>query len=92
MALWVWVDDSIALSELLAGAAVAAMGALFAELVSHQAATRFRALVEWLAPLASVPTSLVKDTALALQVLWRRLAHGEQPRSGFRLRERSANR
>jgi hypothetical protein len=43
MALWVLVDDSIALAELLAGAAVATMGALFAELVSHQAATRFRA-------------------------------------------------
>jgi hypothetical protein len=38
-----------------------------------------------LAPLASVPASLVKDTVLALQVLWRRLARGEQPASGFRV-------
>ncbi len=43
MALWVWVDDSIALAELLAGGAVAAVGALFADLVSYQTATRFRA-------------------------------------------------
>ncbi len=27
----------------------------------------------------------MKDTVLALQVLWRRLARGEQPRSGFRV-------
>ena len=32
-----------------------------------------------------MPTRLVKDTVLALQVLWRRLARGEQPRSGFRV-------
>jgi len=85
MTLWVWVDDSIALAELLVGAAVAGLAAFFVELVSHQSATRFRACIEWFAPLASVPKELVKDTLLALKVLWHRLAHGEQPNSGFRV-------
>lgn len=85
MALWVWVDDSIDLAELLGGAAVAAMGASFVELVSHQSATRFRARFEWLSHLVAVPAGLVKDTLLALRVLWRRLVRGEQPRSGYRV-------
>jgi multisubunit Na+/H+ antiporter MnhE subunit len=85
MALWVWVDDSVDLAELLGGAAVAAMGASFVELVSHQSATRFRARFEWLSQLVSVPPALVKDTLLALTVLWRRLLRGEQPKSGYRV-------
>lgn len=85
MGLWVWIDDSIALAELLAGAAVAAMAALFVELICHQSASRFRVRIEWLAALASVPADLAKDTALALNVLWRRIVQGIEPESGFRV-------
>jgi multisubunit Na+/H+ antiporter MnhE subunit len=85
MGLWVWLDDSSALADLLAGAAVAAMAAAFAELVSHQSATQFRAHIKWITPLRSVPVDVAKDTWPALHVLWRRLSRGEQPHSGFRV-------
>jgi hypothetical protein len=42
MSFWVMLDDSINTDELLAGAGAAALAAFFAELVSYQAATRFR--------------------------------------------------
>ncbi len=42
MAFWVLTDDSIAVDELLAGAGAAALGALLAEVASHQAAVSFR--------------------------------------------------
>src|SRR5262249_24210855 len=63
MSFWVILDDSIALDELLAGAGAAALAASLAELVSHQAATRFRMRVEWLVPALSLPGQVVRDTA-----------------------------
>ena len=84
MSFWVILDDSIALDELLAGAGAAALAAPLAELVSYQAATRFRMRVEWLAPALSLPGQVVRDTATVFAALWRRLVHGEQPPSGFR--------
>ena len=84
MSLWVTVDDSIALDELLAGAGAAALAALLAELASHQAATRFRARAEWVAPALGLPGEVARDTVTVFAALWRRLAHGEQPPSGFR--------
>jgi hypothetical protein len=50
MSFWVMLDDSINADELLAGAGAAALAAFFAELVSYQAATRFRMRIEWLVP------------------------------------------
>lgn len=85
MAFWMWIDDSIALAELLGGAAVAAMAAVFVELFSHQSDTRFRGRAEWLQPALALPVNLAKDTWLLLAVLWRRLVHGEEPDSGFRV-------
>jgi multisubunit Na+/H+ antiporter MnhE subunit len=84
MSLWVIVDDSIALDELLAGAGAAALAALLAELVTHQAGTRFRMRVEWLAPALGLPGQVVRDTVIVFAALWRRLVRGEQPPSGFR--------
>jgi multisubunit Na+/H+ antiporter MnhE subunit len=84
MSLWVIVDDSIALDELLAGAGAAALAAFLAELVTHQAGTRFRMRVEWLVPALRLPGQVVRDTGIVFAALWRRLAHGEQPPSGFR--------
>ena len=59
MSFWVILDDSIALDELLAGAGAAALAAFLAELVSHQAGTRFRMRVEWLVPALGLPGQVV---------------------------------
>jgi multisubunit Na+/H+ antiporter MnhE subunit len=86
MSLWVIVDDSIALDELLAGAGAAALAAFLAELVTHQAATRLRMRmrVKWIVPALSLPAEVARDTVIVFGALWRRLARGEQPPSGFR--------
>jgi len=81
---WVILDDSIALDELLAGAGAAALAATLAELVGHQAATRFRMRAGWVIPALGLPGQVVRDTVIVFAALWRRLAHGEQPPSGFR--------
>jgi len=84
MSFWVILDDSIALDELLAGAGAAALAAFLAELVSHQAATRFRMRVEWLVPALRLPGQAVRDTVIVFAALGRRLLCGVQPPSGFR--------
>lgn len=84
MSLWVILDNSIASDELLAGAGAAALGACLAEVASYQAATRFRMRIEWLVPALSLPTQVVRDTVIVFAALWRRLAHGQEPTSGFR--------
>ena len=84
MSFWVILDDSIALDELLAGAGAAALAATLAELVGHQAATRFRMRAGWVVPALGLPGQVVRDTVVVFAALWRRLAHGEQPPSGFR--------
>jgi multisubunit Na+/H+ antiporter MnhE subunit len=84
MSFWVILDDSIAWDELLAGAGAAALGALLAEMAGHQAATRFRMRVEWLVPALKLPGEVARDSGVVFAALWRRLAHGTQPDSGFR--------
>jgi multisubunit Na+/H+ antiporter MnhE subunit len=84
MSFWVILDDSIALDELLAGAGAAALAATLAELIGHQAATRFRMRAGWVVPALGLPGQVVRDTVVVFAALWRRLAHGEQPPSGFR--------
>jgi multisubunit Na+/H+ antiporter MnhE subunit len=85
MSFWVVLDDSIATDELLAGAGAAALAAFLAELVTDQAAARVRIRARWLARLIGLPGQLAGDTAIVFAALWRRLAHGEQPPSGFRV-------
>jgi multisubunit Na+/H+ antiporter MnhE subunit len=84
MSFWVMLDDSIRTDELLVGAGAAALAALLAELVTYQAAARFRMRIEWLVPALSLPGQLVRDTVVVYRVLWRRLVHGEQPPSAFK--------
>jgi multisubunit Na+/H+ antiporter MnhE subunit len=84
MSLWVILDNSIASDELLAGAGAAALGACLAEAASYQAATRFRMRIEWLIPALSLPGQVVRDTVIVFGALWRRLARGQEPASGFR--------
>lgn len=83
MSFWVMIDDSINTDELLTGAGAAALAAFFAELVSYQASTRFRMRIKWLVPALSLPVQVVRDTVIVYHALWRRVAHGEQPRSAF---------
>lgn len=83
MSFWVMIDDSISTDELLAGAGAAALAALLAELVSYQAATRFRMRIEWLVPALRLPGEVARDTVIVYRALWRRLIHGEQPPSAF---------
>ncbi|HEY1623791.1 MAG TPA: hypothetical protein VGG16_08325 [Streptosporangiaceae bacterium] len=83
MSLWIMLDDSVATDELLAGAGVAVLAATFAELISYQAATRFRPRFEWLAATMRLPGQVAGDMVILYRALWRALAHGEQPASGF---------
>jgi multisubunit Na+/H+ antiporter MnhE subunit len=84
MSFWVILDNSIEPDELLAGAGAAALGALLAEFALYQAATRFRMRIGWVLPALSLPGLVASDTAVVFAALWRRLARGEQPASGFR--------
>jgi multisubunit Na+/H+ antiporter MnhE subunit len=84
MSFWVILDNSIASDELLAGAGAAALGAVFAEVAFAQAATRFRMRAEWVVPAFRLPGQVARDTVIVFAALWRRLARGEEPDSGFR--------
>lgn len=83
MAFWVWVDDSIALPELLVGAAVAVMAALFVELVQHQAASHVRIRFEWLSRALTIPLEVVRDLCTVFSALSRKLVAREDPASGL---------
>jgi multisubunit Na+/H+ antiporter MnhE subunit len=83
MSLWVALDDSLATDELLAGAGAAAIAALAAETACHQAALLFRFRLAWLLPALRLPGQVAVDTVTVYRALWRKLAHGEDPRGGF---------
>ncbi len=84
LAFWIVLDWSVAPDELLAGAAAAAIGAFLAELAGHQAAIRLRVRAAWLVPAVRLPAEVARDTVIVFAALWRRLARGEEPASGFR--------
>jgi hypothetical protein len=84
MSFWVMLDDSIDADELVAGAGAAALGAFLAELATFQAASQVRVRIEWLVPAMSLPWQAIRDTGLIFLALWRFLALGREPRSGFR--------
>ncbi len=84
MSFWVILDDSVELDELLAGAGAAALGAFVAELAAYQAASQVRMRIDWVIPALGLPRPIARDTGLLFIALWKRLAHGQQPRSGFR--------
>jgi multisubunit Na+/H+ antiporter MnhE subunit len=83
MSFWIMLDDSLNSDELLAGAGAAALAALLAEVVSYQAATRFRMRAEWLVPALKLPGQLIHDMVVVYGALWRLLARGEQPPSAI---------
>jgi multisubunit Na+/H+ antiporter MnhE subunit len=83
MAFWVWIDDSIAVPELLVGAGVAVIAAFFTELVQHQSAAHARVRFEWLARALPIALQVPKDLAVVFAALWRRLIAGEEPPSAL---------
>jgi multisubunit Na+/H+ antiporter MnhE subunit len=84
MAFWVVLDYSVDADELLAGAGAAALGAFLAEFAADQAGARFSMRARWLVPALRLPGEVVRDTVIVFAALWRRLAHGVDPPSGFR--------
>jgi hypothetical protein len=83
MGLWVILDDSLESDELLAGAGAAIIAATVAELVMHQAGTRFDARLGWLARALRLPGQVLADTWTVYAALWRLIVHRQQPGSGF---------
>jgi len=83
MGLWVILDDSLEPDELLAGAGAAVIAATVAELVMHQAGTRFDARLGWLPRALRLPGQVLADTWTVYAALWRLVVHREQPGSGF---------
>jgi multisubunit Na+/H+ antiporter MnhE subunit len=69
MSLWVAVDDSFESDELLVGAGVAAVAALAAELVGHQAEVRFQVRAAWFVRALGLPGQVVQQTFLVFAAL-----------------------
>lgn len=87
MSLWVAVDDSLESDELIAGAGAAALAALAAELVSHQAVLRYRIRAAWLPRALSLPGQVAHDTWTVFAALARTiLGKTPPPRGAFRER------
>jgi multisubunit Na+/H+ antiporter MnhE subunit len=84
MSLWVAVDDSLRSDELIAGAVAAALAALAAELVSHQAMTRYRVRLSWFARALSLPGQIVADTFAVFAALAKGIVTRTPPPGAFR--------
>jgi hypothetical protein len=84
MAFWIILDYSTEPDELLAGAGAAALGAFFAEFVTRRGGALLRVRARWLVPALGLPGQVARDTVIVFAALWRRLARGEEPASGFR--------
>lgn len=83
MSFWVWIDDSIALPELLVGAGVAVLGAALAEVAQYQADTHVRIRIEWLAKALTLPVEIGRDFGVVMRALFLQLVRGRQPASTF---------
>jgi multisubunit Na+/H+ antiporter MnhE subunit len=82
MSLWVAVDDSLEPDELVAGAIAAALAALAAELVTEQAALRFRVRAAWLPRALRLPGQVVRETWTVFAVLAAVIARKTPPPAG----------
>jgi|SRR5579859_1331539 len=82
---WMMIVDSPAYPEVLAGLAAAVIASLFVLAVHLQPGARFRPRLRWLLWLRRIPSGALRDSALLLAVLWRRLARQERPQSAFRV-------
>jgi multisubunit Na+/H+ antiporter MnhE subunit len=83
-ALWLALDDNVALPELLTGAVAALLGAIAAEVVHSQKIVRVRLRPGWLRHAWRPLVRLLPDTARVLGVLLRQLLLRRPPRGKFR--------
>lgn len=83
-ALWLALDDTVALPELITGAVAAALGAIAAEVVHSQNLARVRGRRRWLTHAWRPLVRLFPDTARVLAVLLRQLVLRRPPRGEFR--------
>ncbi len=79
MAIWVIVDYSISVDELLVGAGAAVLAAFLVEVATWQAAVRFGARIGWLVPALRLPGQVLADTATVFAALVKRLLRGPSP-------------
>jgi multisubunit Na+/H+ antiporter MnhE subunit len=73
MSFWVAIDDSIRSDELLAGAGAAALAAVAADLVGHQAQTRYKIRAAWLLKAFWLPGQVAQETLVVFGALARTL-------------------
>ena len=85
LAFWVMIDDSLESDELLAGAGAAAIAALAAEIITHQAGLRLRVRAghDLAADALRLPGQVAHDTLVVFWALARGLATGRLPEGGF---------
>jgi len=83
-ALWLALDDTVALPELITGAVAAALGAIAAEVVHSQNLVRVRVRRRWFTHAWRPLVRLFPDTARVLAVLLRQLVLRRPPRGEFR--------
>jgi multisubunit Na+/H+ antiporter MnhE subunit len=83
-ALWLVLDDTVALPELIAGAVAALLGTVAAMVVHSQHLVSARLRPRFLRYLWRPLVRLLPDTALVMVVLFKRVVLGRRPRSGFR--------
>jgi multisubunit Na+/H+ antiporter MnhE subunit len=84
MALWLWIDDTVAVPELVAGAVAAAIAAGAAELVLAQGQRPGRLRLAWLAHAWRLGPAVAVDLVRLLRVLVQRIATGRVPQGGLR--------
>jgi multisubunit Na+/H+ antiporter MnhE subunit len=82
MAFWVAIDDSLRSDELLAGAGAAALAAVAADLVGHQARTRYAIRAAWLPAALRLPGQVAHETFLVFAALARTLVRRQPPPAG----------
>jgi multisubunit Na+/H+ antiporter MnhE subunit len=83
-ALWLALDDTVALPELITGAVAAALGAVAAEVVHSQNLVRVRVRRRWLTHAWRPIVRLFPDTVRVMAVLLRQLLLRRPPRGTFR--------
>lgn len=83
-ALWLLLDDTVALPELIAGAIAAAAGATAVSLVRAQGILSLRPRARWTRRAWRPVVRVLPDVRLLLLALWRRVVRGQQVTSAFR--------
>jgi multisubunit Na+/H+ antiporter MnhE subunit len=83
-ALWLALDDTVALPELIAGAVAAILGTIAAEVVHGQNLVRVRVRLRWLRHAWRPVAQLFPDTVRVMAVLFRQLVRRRPPRGEFR--------